>query len=70
MAERDFGLNMSRKEMGDLVQKYFPKSYGTDISKDEFRRQIRILERNPIDDASKRTQIRREIKLLKKIGGI
>jgi len=69
-AQRGLSLNLSRQQRADLVAKYFPKTYGSSISKTEFNKQIRLLEKKPILNPSERLQTQREIKFLKGIGGI
>jgi len=69
-AQRAVGLNLTRTSRAKLVEKYFPQHYGQEISKDEFRRQLKIAEQKFSKTAGERIQTEREIKFLKKIGGI
>jgi hypothetical protein len=69
-AQKEAGLKLDRQQMSELVNKYFPSYYGRDISKSEFAKQLKIMDKKPISDPSKRLQTKREINLLKKIGGV
>jgi hypothetical protein len=69
-AQREAGLQLDRQQISGLVDKYFPSYYGRDISKSEFAKQLTIVSKRPISDPAKRLQTKREINLLKKIGGI
>ena len=69
-AQKEVGLKLNRQELSGLVNKYFPSYYGRDISKSEFAKQLKIVSKKPISDPAKRLQAKREINLLKKIGGV
>ncbi len=68
--EREMGLNFTRDQRMQIIDKYFPKYYGQEITKGEFHKQIGILQRKAVADPIQRRQQIREIKYLKKIGGI
>lgn len=68
--QRGLGLRITREERAKLIEKYFPKYYGQQISKSEIKKQIKVVERSPIKSAGERIQRNKEIKFLKKISGI
>jgi len=68
--EKSLGLNLTREQRSKLVDKYFPKYYGQEITKDEFKKQIQIVSRKPVANPAERKQGIREVELLKKMGGI
>lgn len=72
-AQRSAGLRaMKPEERKTLIEKYFPKAYGGMISKKEMSQGLDIAERRGMIGKStpERLKMKKEIKFLKKIGGM
>jgi hypothetical protein len=70
-SQKGTGLDLSRTER-EKLEKVVPKVYGLNISKEDLKKGIRKMhyERMGSKDPKKREVLRKEIKYLKKIGGI
>jgi len=66
------GLNFSREEREGLIKKIFPSVYGKNISKKDLGYVLKRMGRewSSATDMNKKATLRKEIKFLKKIGGI
>ena len=71
-ASKQSGLNMSPVERSKLVKEIFPSALGLNISKADVKTSIRRLNQklSGATDPAEHGKIRKEIKFLKKIGGI
>ncbi|MDP3882791.1 MAG: hypothetical protein Q8Q48_01915, partial [Candidatus Staskawiczbacteria bacterium] len=71
-AQREAGLNLSPVERTKLEKQVFSQTYGGNISKSDFRAGIKKLNQKLIGvkNQTEHAKIRKEIKFLKKIGGI
>lgn len=73
-AQRQAGLsNLTPMQRAEIVKKDIPQIYGRDISKSDLSRSIMGLNRklaNAQNNPQQHERIRKEIKFLKKIGGI
>lgn len=68
--QKKLGLNLSREERAGLINKYMPGYYGINVSKEELRKQLNIVERQQTRSPSERLQRNREIAFLRKVSGI
>lgn len=66
------GRHYSRLEREKLVRETFGSKYGSNISKDDYRRAIRDLERREreVKNEAERRKLNERIEFLKELGGI
>lgn len=71
-ASKQVGLNMSPVERSKLVKEIFPSALGLNISKADVKTSIRRLNKKLLGatDPTEHAKIRKEVKFLRKIGGI
>lgn len=71
-AQRDSGLTLSPVERTKLEKEVLPQAYGRNISKTDLRWGVKKLSQKMISSTNlaEKTKIRKEIKFIKKIGGL
>jgi hypothetical protein len=66
------GKMYTKRERTEMEKKVFGKEYGSYISKQEYQRRLRLLERDKYraKTGSEKLNIDRQIRYLKKLGGV